>query len=196
MKKFYGSDFLPRKKMKLFFVILFLVPTLSYSSFNFGTYVPYFLKAQTSKEADTTKIAFNPFASYDYNLFTIWSQKFNPEAGFVYHFDAKDNSTHQTIFLLYNFEYDWSSSFALRYGLGTFLNRISGDGSTVTLNNGESTSDFYAPSELQTSYTSSLNFGFKLNVSPKWLLRFDTQVMRFASSTKRSFSYLLSVGLK
>ena len=183
-------------KLKTLVLLIFLLPQSVFPSFNFGTYVPYFLKSQSDKEAGTTKFALNPFISYDYHLFTVMSQKFTPEAGFVYHLDAKDNTTHQTIFLLYNFEYNWSSNIDLRYGLGTFLNRISGDGSTLTLNNGSSTSNFYVPSELQTSYTSSLNFGLKLNVSSNWLLRFDTQIMRFASSTRRNFSYLLSVARK
>ncbi|MEC7182023.1 MAG: hypothetical protein VXW15_04870, partial [Bdellovibrionota bacterium] len=117
-------------------LLIFLLPQSAYPSFNFGTYVPYFLKSQNNKEAGTTKIALNPFISFDYHLFTMWSQKFTPEAGFVYHLDAKDTTTHQTIFLLYNFEYNWSTNINLTYGFGTFLNLVSGDGSSVTLNNG------------------------------------------------------------
>ena len=181
-------------KLKTLVLLIFLLPQSAYPSFNFGTYVPYFLKSQNNKEASTTKIALNPFISFDYHLFTMWSQKFTPEAGFVYHLDAKDTTTHQTIFLLYNFEYNWSTNINLTYGFGTFLNRVSGDGSAVTLNNGNTTKVFYTPNELQTSYTSSLNFGFKYNVSSTWLVRFDTQVMRFASSTRRNFGYLLSLG--
>lgn len=177
--------------MKLIFIML-----LSFKSFalvNFGTYVPSAFKAQSDKDGGSPIFAINPFISFDYIFPPIMGNYFNPEIGYVFHLDAEDETSHKTIFLNYNFDVPFSPLFVFRWGFSNFLDRVGGDGDSVELKNGTSTATFYTPSETRTSYTSSLNLGFKTFVNQKWAVRFDGNIMQFLSSDKRAFSYLLSL---
>ena len=180
------------KILKLQLICFLLGPFLAQATLSLGTYVPNSFKAQSNKEGSSTIIALNPFISLDYKIPFSATNIFNPEVGFVYHLDVYDKTSKQTIFLLYNMEYNLSNTFILRYGFGTFMTSISGKGEAVTLNNGATTTDFYTPNGAKSSYTSSLNLGLKLNFIQNWPLRLDTHIMRFASS-RRSVSYLLSL---
>lgn len=156
-----------------------------------GNYVPSFLKAQADKQGGTTKFEFNPFISLDYVLKAPFGHFFNPEVGYVFRQDAEDESSIKTIFLMYNLERPLNSKLVVRYGFGTFMDKISGEGKTVVLQNGSGTLPFYSPSESVTSYTSSFNLGMKYLMTKQSSLRFDLNVLRFASS-RRTLSYLVS----
>lgn len=175
---------------------ILVVMLLNYYAFalvNFGTYVPNFLGSQSDKDGATTKIALNPFISFDYIFPPIMGNYFNPEIGYVFHTDAEDETSHKTIFLQYNFDVLISQTFVFRWGFANYMDKIGGDGKAVIQKNGTGKQTFYAPSETRTSYTSSLNLGFKKYVTTNYAIRFDTSILSFLSSEKRGFSYLLSL---
>ncbi len=177
----------------LFFLLsILLLTTKAYSHINAGTMVPHFLSSQSNPEGSTTKLAINPFLSLDYSFPFFFGHSFNPEIGYVFHTDAKDETKHRTIFLGYNLEYPFYDHFFLRYGFSNFISKVGGEGKTVELNNGTGTMTFYTPSDTHTSYTSSLNLGVRTVIMEGGSIRFDLNIMRFLSSERRSLGYLLS----
>ena len=157
-----------------------------------GTFAPNFLKAQTAMDGERSRLELNPFISFDYVFKLPRNHYFDPEIGYVFNQDAEDETTHSTLFLLYNLEFPVHPQVLLRYGFGTFISKVGGDGQALTMNNGTTTATFYTPSESHTSYTSSLNLGVKYFFDKKLASRFDLNVMRFVSDG-RSLSYLLSI---
>jgi len=185
--------------LTLLFSLIFAGP--SYSAITdglgvgVGIYVPYAFKAQDDKDASTETFAFNPYISIHYEHPIWWGQFFKPELGFVFHSGNEDNTSKTTVFLRYNFAHKFNQDISLRYGLSTFMTKIGGDGGTVTLNNGTSTADFYAPSQTVTTYFSTLDLGAEYIATSNFGIRFGTQLMGVTSSEKRKLSYMLSSNL-
>jgi hypothetical protein len=161
-----------------------------------GTYVPYAFKAQSSSDGGTQKLAINPFLSMSYRLRLTNRFMFAPELGYVLHTGNEDNTSTRTIFLLYTVTTPIHPAANLRFGLGTFHTRVSGDGGTVTLNDGGATQDFFVPEEGQTSVISTVNLGGELFFNRQWGMRLDGAIMTPLSSTRRKFSYLLSLNYR
>jgi hypothetical protein len=176
--------------------LLVLFSFTTFAFVNMGTFVPNAFKAQSDTTGGRTAFAFNPFVSVDVVMPTFWGHYFNPELGFVLHTDAEDETSHNTIFIHYAFEMPLSGMALFRYGMSTFMSRVGGGGETIRLNNGSGYQDFYAPNETVTSYTSSLDVGFKAFFGSNWGVRLDGHVMRFLSSEKRSLAYTFSVVYK
>lgn len=178
---------------RVYVTVCLLTSFQGFALLNTGIYTPNFLRAQSSTDGTGQYWAPNIFISIDYRMPLFGAIAFDPEVGYIQHFDNEDESSHRTIFLLYNFEYEISKEFQIRFGGGTFISTISGDGTAVVLNNGTGTQTFYAPSESATSYTGSLTAGLRVGVATNYSVRFDANLMRFLDGDRRSVSYLLSL---
>lgn len=175
-------------------LVLFFALTLpAYGqSLNFGTHIPYAFKAQNDMSGSSQKFDINPFVSVAGTYRLARSHFFLPELGYIHHTDRADNTSVSTLFLLYNFGFHFAGPVMVRYGLGTFITRISGDGGEVRLGDGEGTSTFYTPDESVRTYYSTANLGLEYRFSSDWAGRFEGHVMGPMSSEKRKFSYTLS----
>lgn len=184
--------------MKKYFVVLstflfFFCSELSAQSISLGTYVPYAFKAQSNMQGSSTKVALNPFVSVGWSLPLSGRRHFAlPELGLVHHTDRADDTSVRTFFVLYNLGFAWNRHFMLRYGFGTFATRISGSGETIVLNDGGGMSEFYSPSEAETTYTTTANLGGEFRFNREWSVKLDLHLLGALSSEKRKVSYMAS----
>jgi hypothetical protein len=107
-----------------------------------------------------------------------WFPDFVPRLGYIYN---KNNSGDyysqykvETYNVLYDFYYQpkgWRD-ISLRYGFGSFIQKISGDSRAVTIPNGSSTSTAYGPGSSK-SATMSFNIGvdYRMNKSGSGYLK-------------------------
>ncbi len=127
-----------------------------------------------------------------------WFPDFVPRIGYIYN---KNNSgDHYTTYkietftLLYDFLFQpkgWRST-SLRYGFGSFIQKITGPGGTVTVPNGGGTATAYKPSGSSQSATLTLNAGadYKMNARSSGYLKdygFSFQTFYFDPGGKASF---------
>lgn len=185
------------KKTVLILVSNFAIIFNVYAHVNFGVYTPNFLRAQNGSTSTSPIWANNYFLSIDQQFqLNFWGLIFNPEIGYATHLSTEDETSKSTIFLLFNFESQIGDAFFLRYGAGTFINKIGGDGEEVTLNNGTSTATFYTPNTSESTYTGALNIGVRAIFTQNISGRIDAYLMRPFSSDRRSISTLLSLNYK
>lgn len=85
-----------------------------------------------------------------------------------------------------------SPIFDFKGGLGVLFYSISGDGSTVTRNNGGSTATFYLPGSSQTSKSVYLDVGFGYLIGNDFKIDLDAMVVG-AFSDRRAISSILTV---
>lgn len=103
------------------------------------------------------------------------------------------SDTSKAKILAFDLPYIWSffDSFELKTGAGLMMKSISGDGGTVQLNNGNSTSSFARPGRSVTSTTAFLHLGAGLPYSDA--VRFDMDLwVSGAFSSRRAFTLYLS----
>ena len=116
---------------------------------------------------------------------------FLPEFGFVIHGRETDDYKKTTMYFLTDVGFLMTERLILRYGFGTFLTKISGDGKTLTLPNGDSTAPAYQPKEGETSWNTTLDLGIEFAFNAHNALRFQTYLFSFLSSA-RQLSYSLN----
>ena len=180
------------KKITLFLFLL-LFSTVSHSYFGFGSYVPFPLTTQKDTDGGKQLFTFQPFVSWG-GLWSFGTGHFlAPEVGMVYHLSLEDDYSKKTFFLLYNLGYRLSPRALLRYGFGTFMTKISGDGEAVTVRNGSSYATAYQPEESWTSYNTTVNLGLEYAFDSQWAGRFDLYTFEFLDSIKRDYSYAISL---
>lgn len=158
-----------------------------------GTYVPYFNKAQVSTSGATQKFALNPYFSIGTQYSINGPHYFTPELGYVYYKENAKKTRTELIMLHYNFSYIIGPQFLLRYGLTNNQLRITGEGGTVRLNNGNSYTDFIAPNRTSSSYFTTLDLGSEyIFTNRAYALRFDLNMMNFLNFENRAYNYLLT----
>jgi hypothetical protein len=150
------------RKLITLIAILFAFP--SHSLIGLNSYSPQVGTYQNDRLGGTESFSFNPGIAF--NMLRQWSGNhyFAPEIGFVSHDVAVDDYSKSTTYILYDIAYAFSKSMYLRYGLGNFMTKISGDGGERELNNGTGTSTFYLPAEDSQSYNTTLNLGLEFKV--------------------------------
>jgi hypothetical protein len=158
-----------------------------------GTYVPFFNKAQVSNSGKTQTFDLTPYAGIGKQFHLAGPQYFMPELGFAYWLENPKKTQKSMIFIHYNFSYVVSQSLIWRYGLSTHWYRIKGKGGTVTLQNGNGTSNFDAPSKTVTSYFTTLNMGTEYFFNRELSLRFDLQLMNVNKFEDKAYNYLLTL---
>ncbi|MBH48942.1 MAG: hypothetical protein CME71_12310 [Halobacteriovorax sp.] len=158
-----------------------------------GTYVPSFARYQDEVDGSKDHFQFNPYFSLT-TYFPLFNEYFlAPEIGMAFHTGTEDEYSKRTMVFLWHGAYRFSERMLLRFGVGTFWTRISGDGEEVQLPDGSGTATFYAPTESSTSYTSSLDIGIEYVTGPQWGARADVFLQRAFSGDRRTFAYLLSM---
>lgn len=181
--------------MKKLFIALFLLSITieTYALVNVGGYVPF--GRSTQKEIDGTRNTFDldPMISFNTFIPIPFGQLFMPEAGFVFHSSGIDGASKRTTFLLLDFGYQFYPKLIFRYGLGTFITRIKGDGGVKQMQNGFGTDPFYLPSKSSKSYNTTLDLGIEYGVDANYALRFQTYMFSPLNSESRKLSYSFSL---
>lgn len=181
-----------KKNLFIGFIFFLLMIENVYALVGFGTYVPYYRSAQTSAEKEKQSVAFNPYVSVHSIIPVGASQSFMPEFGMVFH--RKELSyTKNTIFALFHLGYEPVPKTYLRYGLGFFATRISGDGGLTQRNNGGDTSNFGLAGDAEMSYNFTVDFGVENFLGPQISVRAETYIYAIMSSVQRQYSYAVSI---
>ncbi len=186
--------------MKILFIIFILVSTSYIYAAGFGLGLGgYALDTGTQKDAQGGSNATTIHPGINGKLiFNIsGSNSFNPEFGYVFHRETADTygtQSKKTIYILWDLSYAITKKLILQYGIGTFMTKISGDGGTVSVRNGESgTATAYKPEESVTSYNSTLNLGVEYFFFDKTSFKGEGFVFSFLSSEKRNIKYAISL---
>lgn len=185
---------------RILFILVFsfacTVPTLSAYKYGVGfvNYVPFSGQMQTDTDGSTSMISFNPGITLAGAVHLGSSHYFLPEVGYVFHTGLEDEYSKKTIFVLYDFGYMLAPRWMLRYGPGTFMTRISGEGGTdqVPSSAASGSSTGFRPSESVTSYNTTLNLGIEFAFTPLMFAKFEIFVFGFLDSEKRNLSHGLS----
>ena len=177
------------------YLIFLLFPCISFAAtgYNIGTYVPYFNKVQVNAAGDTKFFELTPYFGVSKQLHMSGPHYFMPELGYAYYLDNAKKTQKSAFFLRYDFSYILSQNFILRYGLTNHWLRISGDGGTVSLRNGDEYTNFKAPDETKTSYFTTLDFGGEFFLKQNLGIRLDFNFMSFQNMENSGLNYLLTV---
>ena len=179
--------------MKGLILILSILFSLNaFSTVSVGGYVPFGLSTQDSEDGGANTFGFDPVVTINHVIPFIWGELFMPEFRLVLNGEGKDGYDKKTMFFLLDFGHRFAPGFVGRYGIGTFMTKISGDGGAVVLNNGTSTSTFYRPSKSVTSWNTTLNGGLEWAFDANYAMRFELFMFDFLAST-RKFSYILNL---
>jgi hypothetical protein len=153
---------------------------------NYGT-------AQKEASGDTTKFSLNPTLIVGVTLpFFFANTFFIPSIGYS-RFKTEDNTTRSELILQYHLKQEMLPAFSFIYGLSNTITMIGGDGGVVSLNNGNSTANFYTPSKSKSSYLASVDLGAEYIFTNTWGARFKISIDRFLSSERRRLSHQLTM---
>lgn len=171
---------------------LVLVPMKSMALLNVGGYVPFGVSTQKKEDGGRNTFSFKPMIGVN-TVMPIpgFSHVFLPEFGIVPQGKEADEYKKSTMYFLMDLGYMLTGNLLLRYGLGTFLTKISGDGAVVTMPNGSDTAQFYRPNEGETSWNTTLNLGLEFAFDSSSAVRMEGYLFSWISSA-RKFSYSLS----
>lgn len=183
------------KKVLFLFLAMMTFNSFAISSFwiGAGTMTHNFLSAQNNVTGSTKVVEFAPtvLAGTTFPFF-FSGLYFSPGLGYA-KFLTNDNTTKNEYIIQYHFTHSPSAIFQFRYGFSNYITKLSGDGGTVVLSNGNGTATYYTPSETVTSYTASADIAGDFIFSSNWTARIQFSLMRFLSTTSRRVSNIITV---
>ena len=174
--------------------LLFFMSLNAYALVGLGGYVPFGPATQKETTGSRNTFSFSPMVGVNTVFPTpFYGQLFMPELAFVFHSEDQDGYSKTTTLFLFDFGHQFSPSLVFRYGLGTALTRISGEGGTVTLLNGSSPDTYYQPNESSTSWNTTVNLGLENAFDANYALRFQTYWFSLFDGEARKASYSLNL---
>lgn len=178
---------------KLLIIVLMSVCLNANALVSIGGYVPFGPSTQSDSTGGRNTFSMDPAVGVNTIVAAPFIQLFLPEFGLVFHGDGKDGYSKQTMFFLLDAGYEIIPKGLIRYGLGTFITKIKGEGGVVYLNNGNGTDPFYKPSKSVSTWNTALDLGFEYAFLPQYAVRFETFLFSPFSSTARQLSYILNL---
>jgi len=180
------------KKYLLLIILIFSISTPALVSV--GGYVPFGPSTQKETTGSRNTFSFDPMISVNSIFMTpFYGQLFLPEFALVLHGEGQDGYSKTSMLFLFDFGHRLGSTYLLRYGIGTVLTRISGDGEAVTLLNGGVPDTFYQPAESSTSWNTTINLGIENSFMQNYALRFQTYWFSLLDGEARKASYSLNL---
>jgi len=178
-------------KTNIFFLLL-IFPIIGHAIVSIGGYVPF--GPATQKEADGKRntTTYHPMLGLNGIIPIMNAHLFMPEGGAVFHRNQFDEVSKKTLFLLLDFGYVCNQEFVLRYGLGSFLTKIGGDGGLIAMPNGSSTLNFAKPDHTSTSYNTTIDFGLDYGINKNYSLKLEGFIFSLLNSQSRKLSYALT----
>lgn len=169
---------------------LFSIRSYAQVGVGVGGYVPFGPSTQKDVTGARETFSFDPVISLNAVIPTkFYGQLFLPEFAFVFNGSGSDGYSKKTMLFLADFGHRLTSRALLRYGVGTVLTTVSGDGAVVRLPNGNDTSPFYQPAESSTSWNTTINLGIEMSFSTGYALRFQTYWFSLLDGQSRKGSY-------
>jgi len=152
-------------------------------------------KAQVDTEGTLNYFRPQLFIATEYFINIDKEKKFSLHPNISFGLPLKDGDDHTTSWALAaTFSAGWTlSNFLLQVGLGLEFNMIWGNGGTERLNNGNSYTEFWLPSQFHSSRNLLINFSGDWFFLHHWALRVGGYIYNLESSQKRSLSYLIGV---
>ena len=174
--------------------IVFLPTAFGYDfTFSVGNLCEYVGKIQTDDSGSTNFCQFKPYlaASYDYALTD--SLLISPELATTLPGHGRDeNISKLSFYTLINTKYKLSV-FHFIGGLGLYFTKISGNGGSETLNNGNSTVNFSIPEKTIFTRNFIMNLGAGWDFDPKWNTDLHLLVFNLTSSEDRAYTIALNL---
>jgi len=155
--------------------------------------VPFGFSTQKDISGEKNKTTFHPMFTVNGVFNAMYGHVFLPELGVVFHRKKNDEIKKKTIFILFDVGYQVLPSIVLRYGVGTFMTRIGGDGGTIEMPNGLGTSSFAMPDESVTSYNFTFDFGFEHAFDRNYVFKFEGYLFGILKEESRKLSYSVSL---
>lgn len=172
---------------------LFFGPTVN-ALVSVGGYVPFGPSTQKETTGSRDTFSFSPMVSVNGVFATpFYGQLFLPELAFVFHNEDQDGYSKRTMLFLFDFGHQISQGLLLRYGLGTALTRINGEGGTVELLNGGVPDTYYQPNQSSTSWNTTVNLGLENAFDANYAVRFQTYWFSIFNGEARKASYSLNL---
>jgi hypothetical protein len=187
------------RTISLFFCALFILalPIKQAMAYDFalsvGNLCEYIGKIQTDESGSTNTCSFNPYIASSVD-FPMVNEQFmlSPEVGFSFPKSGRDEKiSKMSLFILGNAKYKFSL-FHIIAGAGLFFTRISGEGGSQTLNNGNSTIDFPMPDSTIYSRNFIFNLGLGTNFNQEWSADIHTYIFNLLTSEDRAFSIAIN----
>ena len=175
---------------------------------SFGSFTPALLKYQVDSFGSTNILDLNLMLGVHLNIPLTFkplkSHFFRPEIGIIFESSEMDDEYFRsTTYLLYDFAWEFRKNTFLRYGLGTFIDKVGGIGGSKIQNNGSSYATFYRPMTTIYSYTSSINIGIEYELTYRGLpleskryrplIRFETFTFSPLNSKRRAFALSINM---
>lgn len=185
--------------MKVILLLISLTISVNCYAANFEVGLGAFAlgtSAQNDTSGGQATTSFNPGVSVGAIIPIKGNHYFNPDFGVVGHLPEDDDYGKQrkrTSFALWDLGYR-IKRVVIRYGFGTFMTRISGDGEAVTVRNGESgTATAYQPVDSSTSYNTTINLGATILLGDRVSVRAESYLFSFLNSEARTLNYGLTL---
>jgi hypothetical protein len=185
------------RRTLLILSVYLLYPAVAHSmiedvTFGIGTQTQFVGKVQSDEVGSTNKFEFNPYLTAAAEVSLTDNFSFYPEFGVLIPDSTRDPLVSKmTYFFLGSFGYelrDW----VVRAGLGLSMTRISGDGGTQVLDNGNGQTSFPMPEGSATSRNVILNLGTEYFIHQDWSARVESSVYNPINSRNRAFTYQLA----
>lgn len=152
--------------------------------------------------SDSIQPALSIGHTFDMGFGWFDSIHFSPRLGYIRDLEpARDSYGQQRIehlYVLYDFVSPIATNTFLRYGFGSFLKRISGDGGSITIPNGSGTATAYRPDGTKTSATATTDLGLDYiwsdSGSAGYRLAAELHAYQILDNKRRWLAYQLSFG--
>ncbi len=179
--------------LRIFCILgILLLPIKSMALLNVGGYVPFGLSTQKTEDGGKNTFSFKPLIAVNTVMpIPNMSHVFLPEFGYIPQGKEADEYKKSTMYFLLDVGYMITDRFLLRYGLGTFMTKVSGDGAAIQLPNGSGTATFFRPNKGETSWNTTLDLGVEYAIDANNAARIETYLFSWLSSA-RKFSYSLT----
>lgn len=182
-------------KIKIGILFVFTILTFSANAFvSLGGYVPFGLSTQKETSGSKNTFSLDPMIGVNTILTTPFAnQLFLPEFALVFHGEGQDGYSKRTSLFLFDFGMRLRDSYLLRYGIGTVITRVGGDGNTSQQLNGGSPDTFYQPKESSSSWNTTINLGIESSFNINYAFRFQTYWFSLLDAEARKVSYSFSL---
>jgi hypothetical protein len=185
--------------IKWLFLLLFSTSNL-YAGINiddftlgFGSLTEFPGKVQSDDSGDESKFDFNPLFVISTRIPLSDNFDLLPEFGFTIPGDNKDPHTKKwTSFFITDFGYK-INRVTLRLGTGLFFTRISGNGGTESLANGNTFADFALPATSVLATNLIFNAGPQWRFHEFWSARGEVFVFNVSKKENRAIAYVLTL---
>ncbi len=177
------------------FIFLILLPDqieakIEKIQMNFGSHTEFYNATQVNESGDKNKFDFSPTIGAGISYDIAPSYSFLPEINWVLPTEVSSRIIKNIIMLRGDFAYSPIDWFKLRAGTSLIILNQHGRGGRTSINNGNTTTNFYYPNENHSSFNNTFDLGVEFTKN-KWSTRLQTYTYSLFKDEKRTISYTL-----